>query len=324
MNRLEIHIQHFVKKNLLLMGIFFALIMSLHFPGPGMSLHKLDLTGLLVALIFVGQGTELDLKQLIYAVGFLRVILWAVFLSLILFPFVAWVSARLFSMPDAMMVGFILMCAAPCTLAAGPTVAARAGGDELTAIILIVILNFLGLFTFPENLKIWLGATTHVNDVELIVKLVTYLFIPILVGQVLRLSAPNFIKKSKTFFKYMPVICLSIIVYAACSTEYVIMCELKLAEILYILIPCLLAHYFIFCLSFFAGRHLVKISNRANRACTIICSEKPLTISVAVWSMAFAHRYPKAIFPIMIFYIAELLTDSAWASISTKKLSVTA
>ncbi len=316
---LEIHIAHFVQKNLLIMGIFLALILSIRVPGPGIALDKLNLTGLLVALIFVSQGTELDLKHLIHSMGFLRVIVWAVFLSLILFPFVAWVAAKVFAMPEAIMVGFILVCAAPCTLAAGPTVAARAGGDELTAIILIVFLNFLGLFTFPENLKFWLGATTHVDDVDLILKLVSYLFVPIIIGQVLRVSSPKLIKKGKTLFRYLPVVCLSLIVYASCSAEWVLMRELKLSEVLYILIPCLCAHYFIFGLSFFGGKYILKISDRVNRATTIICSEKPLTLSVAIWSMAFAHTYPKAIFPIIIFYIAELLTDSAWASVSTRK-----
>ncbi|MFZ0451920.1 MAG: bile acid:sodium symporter [Desulfatiglandaceae bacterium] len=319
---LEIHIEHFVQKNLLLMGIFIALILSIHVPGPGKALDKLDLTGFLVALIFVGQGTELDFKQLIHAMKFLRVILWAVFLSLILFPFIAWVGAKVFSMPDATMVGFILICAAPCTLAAGPTVAARAGGDELTAIILIVFLNLLGLFTYPENLKVWLGAATHVDDVGLILKLIFYLFIPIIIGQVLRFSSPKLIRKGKTYFSYLPVICLSLIIYASCSAESVIMNELKLSEVLYILVPCLCVHYFIFGLSFFGGKYILKISDRVNRATTIICSEKPLTLSVAIWSMVFAHTFPKAIFPIIIFYIAELFTDSTWASISTRRMAV--
>jgi predicted Na+-dependent transporter len=319
---LEIHIEHFVQKNLLLMGIFIALILSIHVPGPGMVLDKLHLTGLLMALIFVGQGTEVDYRRLIHAMGFLRVILWAVFLSLILFPFAAWVGAKVFSMPDATLVGFILICAAPCTLAAGPTVAARAGGDELTAIILIILLNFLGLFTFPENLRIWLGATTHVDDVDLILKLILYLFIPVIVGQVLRSYNPKLIKKSKTFFRYLPVVCISLIIYASCSAESVIMNELKLSEVLYILVPCLCVHYFIFGLSFFGGKYILKISDPVNRATTIICSEKPLTLSVAIWSMVFARTFPKAIFPIIIFYVAELLTDSAWASFSTRTMAV--
>lgn len=54
------HIEHFTKKNLLLAGIFLALLLAMYAPGPGVSLDRLDLTGFLVGLIFFGQGMELD------------------------------------------------------------------------------------------------------------------------------------------------------------------------------------------------------------------------------------------------------------------------
>ena len=49
------HIEHFAKKNLLLAGIFLALLLAMYAPGPGVSLDRLDLTGFLVGLIFFGS-----------------------------------------------------------------------------------------------------------------------------------------------------------------------------------------------------------------------------------------------------------------------------
>ena len=307
------HIEHLAKKNLFLAGIFLALILSMYAPGPGVSLGKLKMTGFLVGLIFFGQGMELDIKQLKHLRGFVKIIVWGVFVSFIVYPVVAWVAAKAFSMPKDIMAGFLIVCASPCTLAAGPAIAARARGDALTAIILILTLNFVGLVAFPENLKFWLGSVTRINDIDVILKLIFYLFIPVIAGQGFRLKAPDLVKKGKPILYYLPVICLSLIIYASCSQESRLLWELKFSNIFLILLPSLCVHLFMFALIFLTGRYILKFYGPYNRAITIICSEKPLTLSVAVWSMAFAKMHPLAIFPIIIFYIVEIVTDSFWA-----------
>ena len=307
------HIEHIAEKNLLLAGISFALIMAIYVPAPGAFLSKFDLTGLLVALIFIGQGMDLDLSHLKHLGRFIKVIIWAVFVSFIAYPVVAWVAIKSFSMPKDIMVGFMIACASPCTLAAGPAISARARGDILTAIILILSLNFVGLIAFPENLKFWLGSVARIDDMDLILKLVFYLFIPVMAGQIFRFRVPELVKKSKPILNYLPVVCLSLIIYTSCAHESKLLWNLKLADIFFILLPSLCVHLFMFALIFLSGRYLFKFSGPLNRTITIICSEKPLTLSVAVWSMAFARIYPLAIFPIVIFYIAEIVTDSFWA-----------
>lgn len=309
----EAHVTHLVEKNLILFGIFLALILAMYAPAPGVFLDRLNLTGFLVGLIFFGQGMELDMRQLKHLRGFAKVIVWAVFVSLIAYPAVAWVSARSFSMPRDIMVGFIIVCAAPCTLAAGQAISMRAHGDGLTALILILCLNFVGLIAFPENLKFWLGSLTHVDDIDLIVKLVFYLFIPVMLGQVFHLVTPGVVKKLKSALNYLPVICLALIIYASCSRESQLLWELRFADVFLILLPSLCVHLFMFALAFLPGKYLFRFSGPFNRTITIICSEKPLTLSVAVWSMSFAKMHPLAIFPIVIFYIAEIVTDSLWA-----------
>lgn len=317
------HVEHLIEKNLLLFGIFLALLLAMYVPSTGVFLGRLHLTGFLVGLIFIGQGMELDIKQLKHLRRFVKIIIWAVFISFIVYPLVAWVAARSFSMPKDIMVGFIIICAAPCTLAAGPAISARARGDALTAIILILFLNFVGLIAFPENLKLWLGSVIRIDDIDLILKLIFYLFIPIMVGQAFRLVTPGLVKKIRPLLSYLPVICLSLIIYASCSREYRLLWELRVADIFLILIPSLCVHLFMFALIFLSGKYIFKFSGRFNRTITIICSEKPLTLSVAVWSMAFAGTYPLAIFPIVIFYITEIVTDSFWAVALTRDSSRT-
>jgi len=308
-----VHMEHAVRKNLILFGIFLAVILAMYAPAPGVFLDRLHSTGLLVGLIFLGQGMELEMKQLRHLRGFVRIIVWAVFVSFVAYPAVAWLAARSFSMPKDSMVGFIIMCAAPCTLAAGQAISMRARGDGLTAIILILCLNFVGLIAFPENLKLLLGSVTHINDMELILQLIFYLFIPVMAGQVFHLVTPGLVEKLKGAIKYLPVICLAIIVYTSCSQESRLLWELKFADIFLILFPSLCVHLFMFALVFLSGKYIFRFPGPMNRTITIICSEKPLTLSVAVWSMSFAGVHPLAIFPIVIFYIAQIVTDSFWA-----------
>ncbi len=312
------YIGHAVKKNILLAGIFLAFILAMYTPALGIFLDRLQLTGLLVGLIFVGQGIELDINELKHLGGFIKIIIWAVFVAFIVYPIVAWVVASAFSMPKDIMVGFLIICAAPCTLAAGPAIAAMARGEALTAIVLILVLNFVGLVAFPENLKLWLGSVTHINDIDLMLKLVFYLFIPVIVGLTLRRKVPKLVKKCRPALYYLPVVCLSIIIYASCSKESRLLWNLKFSDVLLILLPSLCVHLFMFAMIFLVGKYIFKFSGPVNRSITIICSEKPLTLSVAIWSMAFATMHPLAVFPIVIFYITEIVTDSLWAVASAR------
>lgn len=301
-----------IKKNLLLIGIGLALILALLFPAPGVVIAKLDLTGALVALIFFGQGMTIDLKELRRLRKFLKVIGWGALVSLALYPALAYAAATLFSLSRDALVGFVLVCSAPCTLAAGSVIVNRVGGDLLTAAVLMISLNLLGLFAFPENLKVWLGSAEEISAVSLILKLALYLFLPVMLGQVVNALAPALVRRSEAAVGFLPPVNLSIILYASFSKESALMRGLGVLEVVVLLALALSVHLVVLGTSFLGGKHLLRLRGPSNRATAIICSEKPLTLAVAVWAMDFSRRYPMAILPIVALYIVQIFTDSVW------------
>jgi len=312
----ELHAEYFIKKNLLLIFIAIAFLLALYFPGPGKFFHNLIPGGYLIALIFLVQGAALDLKDLRHLKPFMVRIIWGVFLALILYPLAAYLCVtEVFPLSIDNRVGFILVCSAPCTLAAGTAITDRARGDVLTAILLIVSLNLFGMVTFPCNLKLWLGSAVPVNDMAIVTKLVLYLFLPVAGGQVLKRYTPVFIARTKSGYGYVTVACLFLIIYFSCSAESGLLKEIKLKEVFFLLMPCLSIHLCILATAYITGRYLFKFNGPVNRSITIICSEKPLTLSVAVWSMVFVHTHPLAIFPILLFYVAQIFVDSIWAGL---------
>jgi len=58
------------------------------------------------------------------------------------------------------------------------------------------------------------------------------------------------------------------------------------------------------------AKYVLHFSKAASRSFMFISSEKPMSLSVAVWSVTYASEHPAAIFSILIFYITQMIIDS--------------
>jgi predicted Na+-dependent transporter len=307
-------LEHGLEKNLLLLGILAALALAVKIPGPGAALSRLEITGWLVALIFLGEGVKLDLSRLASPSRYVKPALLGLVMAFLVFPAGAFLMAKLFSLQSDYLVGLVLICSLPCSLASATVISANADGDSTAALFLLLALNLVGLVATPELLRLWLGGAAHVDDADIMLKLVLYLFIPVAAGQLLKWAAPALAARLRPAFRYVPALCIAVIIYASCAKESARIEALSLGGVLHLLAPCLLLHAAVLALSFGSGRYLLHLEERVNRAVAVICSEKPLSLAVALWSLSFAKDHPLAVFPPVMIYIVQVLLDSAWAA----------
>jgi predicted Na+-dependent transporter len=307
-------LEHALERNLLPLGILAALAFSMETPGPGVALARLHPTGWLVALIFLGEGIKLDVSRLAAPQRYVKPALFALAMAFVFFPAGAFILAKVFSLQTDYMVGLVLISCLPCSIASAMVISTNAGGDRLTAMCVLLVLNLAGLVAVPETLRLWLGGATHVDDVDIMIKLILYLFAPVTAGQLLKGLAPGFALRIRPAFRYVPALCISVIIYASCSKESRLIASQSVEDIVLVAIPCVLLHVAVLWSAYGIGRRLMGFTPQVNRAVAVVCSEKPLSLALALWSLSFAQSHPLAVLPPVVFSLLQVLLDSVWAS----------
>lgn len=300
---------HLIHRNILLLGILCAIWMSMHHPMATDAL-PFDINTPLVALIFVIQGLRMSFEGAGNMRQYLKIIGGAVLVAVVLYPVMAHTLAVTFGLQSDFRIGFLLLASLPSSLEAAMAMAASAGGDPLMAVVLLIALNVIGILSIPANLTIWLGGDTSVSEFLVLKKLLLFLFIPAAVGQVLRRFFPSLPEKSETLSHYVPMVCITGLVYASCSRESELFHSLRLTDLTHIIAPCLLLHVIMITLAWFMSHRALKMEDRPSRSFLFITSDKPMSLSVALWSMTYSHLHPLAIFPILVFYIGQVVFDS--------------
>ena len=297
-------------RNMLLLGVFFAIALGVRAPLSQYILHHFDFTAPLVALIFTAQGLNMDFSQADKIRDYIKIFIAAVIIAIIAYPALAYGFADFFELPKDYTLGFILICCFPTSLEAAMAMTMSAEGNRVTAVVLLVGLSLAGIISIPLNIYIWLGGTAKISSIAILTKVGTYVFLPIITGQLLRKIFPALPHKAKTLSHYIPIICISVLVYISCSREAAIIHSIPLGQIVHILFPSALLHFLMLIMAFSAGRYLLRLTKADSRSFIFIVSEKPMSLSIALWSVTYASEHPISIFSILIFYVTQMIIDS--------------
>ncbi len=303
-------VEDLTRRNMLLLLIVSAIGLAVVCPPSRAFLDKFDFSTILVAAIFISQGLKMDLSHAHKARSYVKIVAVAALIAVVLYPLLAWIVVQIFGLSSDHKVGFLLMTSFPNSLEAAMAMSASAGGDPLTAVILLTSLNIIGLLSIPLNLSIWLGAESPVSEWQVLQNMIFYLFAPIILGQALRKFFPALPEKMITVNHYLPMLCITGLVYLSCSREGELLRELRLHDLFQVIAPSVLLHIVMLGLAFIAARYWLRLEDRAGRSFMLITSEKPMSLSVAIWAVTYAEHHPLAIFPIVVFYVGQIIVDS--------------
>ncbi len=303
-------IEDFTRRNLLLFLIILAIGVAVYLPAPEAILDSSWINAVLVAAIFISQGLKMDLSQARKAKNYLKLVGVAALVAIVAYPFLAWIVVKIFGLSSDHKVGFLLMTSFPNSLEAAMAMSASAGGDPLTAVILLTALNIIGLVSIPLNLSVWLGAESPVSEWQVLQNMVFYLFAPIIAGQIMRKIFPKLPAKMTSINHYLPMVCITGLVYISCSKEADLLRELRLHDLFQVVAPSVLLHMVMLGVAFLAAIYWLRLADLSKRSFVLITSEKPMSLSVAIWAVTYADHHPLAIFPIVVFYVSQIVIDS--------------
>jgi predicted Na+-dependent transporter len=308
-----------VKENLLLLTISFGILLAWFLPEPGRVLKHWGMANPLILAIFLCQGLGLEGEELQRKSQLAKALGWGFIISQAFGPLFAYTAVHFLNWQTDNQIGFMLICCMAPTLVSGTVLAERAGGDGVTAIILAVALNLLGIVMIPLNLQWSLGAVVRLDTVGLLVKLVLLVLIPAVIGQTIKSVQPDWAREQQRFIRAVPLLALGIIVYLSCASQVDRLKELTVGHLGSLLLPSLVVHLSLLSAGYAGARYLFHLQERACRSLAIVCSQKTLPIAIAVWSIAFAESYPLAVLPALIFHPSQILCDGVLASYWVKR-----
>lgn len=101
-------------------------------------------------------------------------------------PFLAWAGSWFLNESEA--AGLVVVSAVPCTLAMASVLTARAGGNEAAALLATIVTNGTCFIATPLIVWLLLGRDAEIPAGQLATTLLLYVLLPIVAGQLLRLS----------------------------------------------------------------------------------------------------------------------------------------
>lgn len=297
-----------MKQLFLPFGLVISFIVAWWLPQPGTYLKQAGLVPWMVVLIFLINGYQTQLRQLPKGKGFLQMLLLAALICLVVSPLLGSAVAGLMGLSAGLTLGLLVKSAVPSTLSTCIVMTGLAGGNSLSALVMTVALNLLGILSIPIMLSLTLQTTgeLEIDPIALLWQLVLLVLLPLLVGFFIkRLSnfPPNHIS-----LQYLPSSCVILTVWMALSDSHEVFQTLTLISLLQVLVAALMVHYGLMLISLVVASRLA-VKNEEKIALIFTASQKTLPVAVSVLA---ALNYPlgEALLLCVLFHFIMLFGDA--------------
>ena len=231
-------------------------------------------------------------------------------ISLLITPIFAFGINVIFGIEPEALVGFYVMACVPTTLSSGIVISGLAGGCKSTAVILTILMSFIGVFTLPLILEV-LMASSEIAQIQpwfIFGNLCLCVLIPFLFGIFLK----RYSSKPFTFGSYYPSSIVILIVFTSTCVSGEVLLGTHLHEFIKWLCLSVLIHGIMLIT---IGLYLKFTDLKENKKLSLlICgSQKTLPLSLGVMSMM-GMLYPKAIVFCLMIHFVQLFIDSYLSS----------
>jgi sodium/bile acid cotransporter 7 len=240
--------------------------------------------------------------------------LWALVLSYGLLPAAAWLVGQ-FLLPDYR-IGIQIMAAVPCTLASAVLWSRLAGGNEATAL-LVILLSTASSWLVTT---VWLGLATGTslggNELFPMMRLLLLTLVaPVTLGQmgrsvrVLAQTADRFRLGISVVAQFLV---LAIILKTAAAVGLKIHqgnAALELGPLLAAALACIGLHLGTLGIGLVSSRRL-GIDRPRQIAVAFASSQKTLPVALVLFESHFQDQFPLAIMPLLLYHVGQLILDT--------------
>lgn len=301
-----------IKKHWFFIGIAVMAALAFSLPEISIVIKQYEILNIGIFLAFLLTGLSLETSSVLNQIKDVKVLIAALFSSLIFFPVAAYYAARFFmdGWPDFVM-GALIIGAAPVTVASGTVMTAMAGGNVPLSLFICVLGNFAAIFTIPFMLNLILAVDNtaiQLPILQMLMGLTLKVLLPTMIGQVLRPRVKHRLPphKAKISIFNQCIVLLIILNALASSTDSI----LNVGSVLFLVLSFMIGlHVFMLIFNQYLAR-VIGLDLPSIAAFTIHTSQKTLTVSYLVWAGYFAAAYPMALIPAIVYHLTQMIMDT--------------
>ena len=147
---------------------------------------------IMTSMLFIGLGHTW--RDILAPFKNVKLVLFALLVNLVLIPVAGYLIATVFALSGALLIGFLLMTSAPGASYA-PRIAEIAEGDVPFSTGLMFLLSTVALVSAPITILLLLPEGTVVSVWPVIRTLLLLMFIPMVIGLLIRARKPSFAER---------------------------------------------------------------------------------------------------------------------------------
>lgn len=300
------------KKYWFFIGIACVVCISFSLPYVGHLVRTYKILNIGIFFAFLLTGLSLETSSIFAQLRNIKVLLAALFSSLIFFPVIAYYLGQYFfqNWPD-FSIGTLIIGVAPVTIASGTVMTSIALGNVPLSLFICVLGNFCSIVTIPFMVSLILqfgDVSIQLPVLKILTGLTIKVLIPTLIGQLLRpWLKVKMIPFKQTISVFNQCIVLLIILNAvSSSTDRILQAGAFLFLVFLFMIG---LHIFILIANkTIAG--LIRLDLPSTATFTIHTSQKTLTISYLIWAGYFAVEYPMGLIPAIAYHLTQMIMDT--------------
>ena len=310
-----------LKKNWFFVGVGIVIYIAFQSPFVGRFIKENYILKIAIFLVFIISGLDLNTKNFTEEIKKIKNVPTVLFSSFIMFPLVAYFLAHYsFHLTPELLVSASILATAPVTAASGMVLTRLAKGNVPLSLFICILTNIVAIFTIPLSLNLMLqhGISVELPILDMLVKLVILVLIPILLGKLLQYPFPDIAKKYKKAFSIFSQCIVLLIILNAISNSIDRISTLGVM-IIYIALFVLILHMLIVVLNYFIA-HFVGYDEASRKALVLHSSQKTLTVSFVVWDKFFSTVYPMALILPITYHITQNIIGTFIAIYWGKKI----
>ena len=285
---------------------------SFALPEVGIFIKNNKILNVGIFFAFLLTGLSLETSSIFEQMKDIKILLAALFSSLIFFPVVAYYTGQfVFSNWPDFAIGVLIIGVAPVTVASGTVMTAIAFGNIPLSLFICVLGNLCSIITIPFMLNLILqfdDASIQLPVAKMLLGLTIKVLLPTLIGQCLRPWLKIRLKPFKSAISIFNQCIVLLIILNAVSSSADRILEAGAALFLVMAFMIGLHIFILFFNKLLSG--LIRLDLPSTAAFTIHTSQKTLTISYLVWAGYFAVEYPMALIPCIAYHLTQMIMDT--------------
>lgn len=290
------------------LGAIAVSILSIIFPDI-LAPYKVAIVPLL-GVVMLGMGMTLRPENFLEILKHPRVIAIGVGLQFLLMPLIAFLVSTLFALPQALLVGMVLLGSCPGGTASN-VICYLARGDVALSISLTTVSTLLAVVFTPVLTWIYVGQIVPVPVLDMVLNIFKIILLPVTVGVLSNYYFGRYLHFVKNVFPYISVIAIILIIG--------IIVALNHAQLFLVALPVIAAIFWHNALGLASGYYISKMMGLDERQRRTIAIEVGMQNSGLAVALAQAYFPAVAALPGALFSIWHNITGSILASAWSRK-----